>query len=103
MGQPVVLIEIDARGEREVRAHADEQTAPLTVAQVAIVLLDPPSRVLEMPPVVVVNRNHDARRLACRENYDDLVRLRPPEVPVHEVIAALVRGRLDDRRAPVLR
>ena len=103
MGQPMMLIEAHARREGKVGADADKQAAPLAVKQVEVVLVDPPPRVLEMPPVVFANRNQDARRLARLQDDDDLIGVRPAEVPVNEVIAPLVRGRLDDRRAPVLR
>jgi hypothetical protein len=41
MGQPVVLIEADPRGEGQVRADADEHAAPELIAEVKTVLDNP--------------------------------------------------------------
>ena len=51
VGQPVMLIETNPRGERQVRAHAHEHSAPARVVDIEIVLHDPALGDLEVPPV----------------------------------------------------
>ena len=99
----MMLIEAHARREGEIGAHADKQAAPLPIEQVEVVLLDPPPRVFEMPPVVFANRRQDARRFACGEDDADLISFDSPEVGVDEVIASPVVGRFDHRGAPLFR
>jgi hypothetical protein len=87
IGEPMVLIEAHPRREGEVRTDANEQTAPLAVEDIEVVLRDPATCVLQMPRVILADGNQDARRLARLEDDDDLVRFRPPEVSVDEVVA----------------
>jgi hypothetical protein len=103
IGEPVMLIEAHARRERKVGAHADKHAPPLAVEEIEVVLHDPPARVLQMPAVVFADGNQDARRLAGFQNDDDLIRIGAPEVAIDEVVPTPMRGRLDNRRAPVLR
>src|SRR6266700_4065531 len=46
--QPVVLVEANPRGEREVGTHADEHPAPVWVIQVEVKLVHPTLFVLQM-------------------------------------------------------
>ena len=49
--QPVMLIETDPGGERQVRAHAHEHPAPALVVDIEVVLHDPAVGDLQMPAV----------------------------------------------------
>ena len=51
VGQPVMLIEADAGGERKVGADAHEHPSPLPVVDVKVVLNDPAVGDLKMPSV----------------------------------------------------
>ena len=48
-----MLVEAHAGREREVGTQAHEHPAPLGVGQVKVVLVDPASRVLEMPAIAL--------------------------------------------------
>src|SRR5262249_13464809 len=102
VGQPVMLIEIDPCREGKVGTQAHEHPSPAAVVDVEVVLLDPALRDLQMPAVILLvsDRNHDAAWFASLENDHYLIRFGPPEVWIHELIAAAA-GSLDDRNAPL--
>ena len=52
--QPVVLIEADPRGKREVGAHADKHPAPARVVPVEVELIHPALFELQMRAVVIL-------------------------------------------------
>ena len=102
VGQPVMLIEADAGGERKVGTDADEHPSPLPVVDVEVVLDNPSVRDLQMPAVrlAVADRCHDACRFARLENDHHGIRARPFEVWIDEVVAAAFRG-VQNRNVPL--
>src|SRR5947209_554068 len=101
VGQPVMLIETDPRRERQIRAHANEHATPAPVVDIEVVLHDPAVGDLKVPAVrlPVADCRHDARRLTCLEDDDDLIRLGAAEVGLDEFVAATL-GCLNDRSIP---
>jgi hypothetical protein len=81
--------------------QAHEHPAPLRVVQVKVVLVDPASRVLQMPAIRFPDGDEDSRGLAPLHDDHDLIRLGPAEVRLNEGVPP-TGGRLDDRRAPSL-
>src|SRR5260370_15018343 len=79
IGQPMVLIEADTRGEWKVGADAHEHSSPVPLVNVKVVLNDPAISDLEMPSDCdpIANSNHDARRLARLQDSYDCLRLGP--------------------------
>ena len=75
VGQPVMLIETDPGGKREIRAHAHEYPAPAWVVDVEVVLHDPALGDLQVPAVrlLVADGGHDPGRLSGLEDDDDPV------------------------------
>jgi hypothetical protein len=104
IGQPVMLIQVDPCGERQIGTKAYEHPSPAAVVDVEVVLLDPALRDLQMPAVILLvsDRNHDAGWFTSLEDHHYLIRFGPPEVWVHELIASAA-GSLHDRNAPLLR
>jgi hypothetical protein len=101
-GEPVVLIETDACGERKVRTDPNEHPAPVAVAEIEVVLDDPAAGVLQVPPVVLADGGEDPRRFAGLQDDDHLIRRSAPEVALDKLVAAACR-RLDNGRPPLLR
>src|SRR5262249_59735958 len=67
--EPVMLVEADAGGKREVWAHAHKCPAPVPIEQVEVVLNRPPPFVLEMPAVVFTYwHRHSCRRPRFHDN-----------------------------------
>jgi hypothetical protein len=93
IGQPMMLVEAEACGERQVGAHAHEHAAPSPVVDVEIVLDDPALGELQMPTVAgsVADGDQDAGGFARLQHDDDLVRLGTPEVRFDEFVAAAFR------------
>ena len=93
IGQPMMLVEAEACGERQVRAHAHEHAAPSPVVDVEIVLHDPALGELQMPAIagLVADGDQDAGRFARLQHDDDLVWLGAPEVRFDEFVAATLR------------
>jgi hypothetical protein len=100
LGEPVMLIDAQPRGEGKVRTDADEHPAPLAIEQVEVVLDGPAPFVFQMPAVVLADSDQDARGLAGFQNDDHVVRIGPPKVRVDEVVAPLLRRRVQHRHAP---
>ncbi len=88
----MMLVEAEACGERQVRAHAHEHAAPSPVVDVEIVLHDPTFGEL-LPAVagLVADGDQDAGRFARLQHGDDLVWLGAPEVRFDEFVAATFR------------
>ena len=63
LGQPMMLIEADAGGERQVGTDADKHPSPLPVVHIEVVLGHPAIGDLKMPAVrfAVADRGHNAR------------------------------------------
>lgn len=74
-GQPVVLVQANARREGQVRAHAHKHRPPALVVDIEVVLHDPALRDLEMPAVVlfVANGDHDAGGFAGLDDGHHLI------------------------------
>src|SRR5438270_11922913 len=51
LGQPVVLVEAEARGKGEVGTQANEHPAPVSIVDVEVILHDPTLSQLQMPSV----------------------------------------------------
>lgn len=100
----MMLVEADARGERQVRTHAHEHRAPPLVIHVEVVLHYPPLRNLQMPTVVflVPNRDHDASRFPAFNDGDDRIRLSFPKIRLDEFVTPAFR-RFQDGHVPFLR
>ena len=103
VGDPVMLIEADARGERKIRADAHEHPPPAPIVDVEVVLNDPPICDLQMPPVglVVADRCHDAGRFTRLEDHHDFIGVGPVEIGIDEVVAAALRG-FQNRDVPLV-
>src|SRR5262252_1598526 len=98
VGQPMVLVEADAGGERKVGADAHEHSSPVPVIDVKVVLNDPALRELEVPSVreLVADGSHDAGGFASFEDDHDCIGLGPFEIRVDEFVTTAFR-RLHDR------
>jgi hypothetical protein len=103
IGQPVMLVQADARGKGKVRAHAHEHPAPVAIVHVEVVLDDPALGELQVPAVVlrVPDGDQDPGRLAGLQDDDDLVGLGAPEIRLHELISP-ARRRVENGGAPPL-
>src|SRR5215469_5751165 len=86
--QPVVLIETDARGEREMGTDPHKHLSPTGVLDIEIVLLDPAPLHFQMPTIVFPDGGHDGGGLAGFDDGHDLVELRTSEIALHEIIAS---------------
>ena len=98
VGQPMVLVEADAGGERKVGADAHEHSSPVPVIDVKVVLNDPALRELEVPSIreLVADGSHDAGGFASFEDDHDCIGLGPFEIRVDEFVTTAFR-RLHDR------
>ena len=94
VGQPMMLIEADAGGERQVGTDADKHPSPLPVVDIEVVLDDPAVGDLKVPSVrlAVADRRHDARWLTRFENDHDGIEVCAFEIWIDEVVAAAFRG-----------
>jgi hypothetical protein len=101
VGQPMMLIEAEARGERKVRTDPDEHPAPGAVVDVEVGVLYPTLSVREVPPVLgfLADRNQPPRRFSRLENGDDVIGLGVSEIRLDELVAR-VTGRVEDRHVP---
>jgi hypothetical protein len=86
--QPVMLIETDARGEREMRTDPHKHLSPTGVLDIEVVLLDPAPLHFQMPTIVLPDGGHDRGGLAGFDDGHDLVGLRTSEIALHEIIAS---------------
>jgi hypothetical protein len=71
--QPVMLIETDARGEREMRTDPHKHLSPTGVLDIEVVLLDPAPLHFQMPTIVLPDGGHDRGGLAGFDDGHDLV------------------------------
>src|SRR5438445_1835402 len=98
-----MLIETSPRRKRKVGADADEQSAPLAVEQIEVVLVGPPPFVFQMPAVVFADGDKDAGRFAGFQDDYDSIRLRATEVRLDELVPTVARRGFDERGAPLRR
>ena len=54
VGQPVMLIQADARREGKIRAHAYKHSPPTCIVEIDVVLVHPEVCNLEMPAIVLL-------------------------------------------------
>ena len=101
-GQPVVLIETDARREGEIGTDAHKHLTPTGVLDVEVVLFDPASLHFQMPTVVFPDGGQDGGGFAGFDDGHHLIALRTPEVAIHKVIAS-ARGIFLNGYSPFLR
>ena len=101
VGQPVMLIETDPGGERQIGTHAHEHPAPASVVDREVVLHDPALGDLQVPAVClsVADCGHDPRRLSGFEDDDNLIRRGAFEMRLNKFVAP-APWRLDNRGAP---
>lgn len=101
-GEPGVLIQADTCREREIGADAHEQSPPLRILEVDIVLVDPALPDFQVPAVIlaVAVGNEDASGFPCFQNDHDFIGLGAPEVGIHEIIATAL-GSVQDGHAPL--
>jgi hypothetical protein len=102
--QPVVLVQADPSGERQIRAHAHEHPPPPAVVDIEVVLDNPAIGDLKVPTVslLVADRRHDPGGLSRLQDDGDVIRLCRLEVGVDEFVATSLRS-LDDRSVPLRR
>jgi hypothetical protein len=101
VGEPVMLIETQPGGERQIGIHAHKHPAPMSVVEIEVVLYHPAFGDPKVPAVrlPVADCRHDPSWLSGLEDDDDLVRPGALEVALDKFIAAALR-RLDNRSAP---
>ena len=87
-GQPVMLIETDARREGEIGTDAHKHLSPAGVLDIEVVLLHPAPLHFQMPTVVFPDGGHDGGGFACFDDGHHLIGLRTSEVALHEIIAS---------------
>jgi len=95
LGQPVVLVEVDAGGEGEVRAKAHELAAPGAVVDIEVVLVYPTLLVFQMPLLggAFTDADQDASGLGGFENGHDRIGRGASKIGSDEVLApVLLRG-----------
>jgi hypothetical protein len=80
VGQPVVLIEAEARRQRQIGTDAHEHPTPVLVVNVEVILYDPTLRQLEVPALFFSDGNHDPGRFPGFENHHHLIVLGVPKV-----------------------
>ena len=85
--QPVMLIETNACGEREIGADPYKHLSPTRVLDVEVVLIDPTVLPGQMPTVLFADGGQDGGGLARFDDGHDLIRLGASEVALHEIIA----------------
>jgi MFS family permease len=90
VGHPMMLIETDPDGERQIGAHPHKHPAPAAVVDIEVVLHDPTLGDLKVPSVrlLVADCRHDPRRFSGSEDNDDLIRHGALEVGLDKFIAA---------------
>jgi hypothetical protein len=101
VGQPVVLIEADARRKRQIGTDANEHPTPVLVVDVKVVLHDPTLCQLEVPAVFCPDGDHDAGRFPGFENDNHLIVFGVPKVGSNKVITPSL-GRIQNGHAPLL-
>ena len=103
VGQPIMLVEVDASRKREVRANPHEQASPMAVIDGEVVLGDPALPDLKVPAVFagVSDGHHDAGGFACLEDHHYLVGRGLPEVRRYELVTR-APGSVHDRGTPSL-
>src|SRR5207244_13398366 len=82
-----MLIETDTGGEREIGANPYEQSSPMGVLDIEVILIDPTPLHLEMPTIVFPDGGHVVGGLTCFDNGYNLIGLGTLEVALHKVIA----------------
>lgn len=94
IGQPMMLIEADAGGERQIGTDADEHPSPLPVVDIEIILDDPAVGDLQMPAVrfTVAYCRHDARWFTRLEDDHGSIGVCPFEIGIDKVIATTLRN-----------
>jgi hypothetical protein len=104
IGEPVMLIQTHACGERKIGADANEHAPPMGIVEIDAVLVDPALFDFEMPAVIlgVSVGNQDAGGFPCFQNDHDFIRLGAPEIGIHEIIPAAL-GSIQDRHPPLPR
>lgn len=85
--QPVMLIETDACGEREIGADPHKHLSPTGVLDIEVVLVDPAELHLQMPTVIFPDGGHDGGRLTRFDDGHDLTGAGASEVALHEIVA----------------
>ena len=101
VGQPVVLIEANARRKRQVGTDAHEHPTPVLVVNVKVILHDPTRCQLEVPALFLPDGDHDPGRFPGFENDNHLIVLGVPKVGSDKVITPLL-GRIQKGHAPSL-
>lgn len=104
VGEPVMLIKADSRGEGKVWAHAHEHTSPARIVDIDAVLVDPALSDLKMPAIVLLVpiRNQDPGWFPRSQDRHHLIGLGSLEVRVKKIVPSALRS-LQDRHAPSLR
>src|SRR5208337_2592616 len=87
-GQPVVLIETDARREGEIGTDPHKHLTPTGVLDVEVVLFHPASLHFQMPTLVFPDGGHDGSGFAGFDDGHHLIGLGTPEVAIHEIITS---------------
>src|SRR5258705_13704840 len=101
VGQPVVLIEADARRKRQIGTDANEHPTPVLVVNVEVILHDPTLRELEVPALFFSDGYHDPGRFPGFENHHHLIVLGVLKVRINKVVTPSI-GRIEDRHTPFL-
>ena len=100
-GEPVMLVETDARRERKIRTHPHKHPAPLGIVDIEVVVHHPALGEGQVPAVLglLADRDESACRFPRLENGDHLIGLGVPEIGLDEFVARL-RRRIEDRHVP---
>src|SRR6266852_6309609 len=100
--EPMMLVQAQAGRKRKGGGEADEHPAPVSIDEVEVVLDDPASLVLQMPPLILANGHENARGFAGLEDHDDVIRRCSSKVAIDEVIASS-GWRVEDGNTPLRR
>ena len=97
--KPVVLIEAPTCRKRKVGTHPHEHAAPMQVANVKVVMLDPASGQLQMPAPCCADRRHDSSRFPRLENDHDAIRFGLLEIGRNKIVTPAL-GCVKDGSSP---
>jgi len=87
--EPVVLVQANACGEREIGTHAHEHAAPMWIVYVEVKLVHPALFVLQMGAIVVLvsHGDQDAGWFTCFQDGHHLVGFGIVEVCVQKLVS----------------
>jgi len=103
--QPIMLVEADPCGEREIRTHAHEHGPPVLVVQIEVILIHPALFVFQMRVIVVLSsdRHQNTGWFPSFQDDGNAVGSGVFQIRQNEIVAPLFLRRVNNGRAPFFR